>query len=192
MDANSQRLYDLGVADLTERFDAGLGLVRDPFLPERHSPHHSLWYATSLLDVGDSATAEVIVAKVLGMQELREGDPHFGNFRWHWEDEAVADLNAGQFVLEALIAMPLEKLSHELQDRVHEAMRLALEEASRLDVLTRTFTCSTYATGFWVGRLLATRRWFALEVSDCGSGRSGRGKSGRRTSSTARRTQRLI
>ena len=134
MDAHSQRLYDLAVRDLTSRFDAAPGLVRDPFLPERHSPHHSLWYATSLLNSDEIGAAEPIVSKVLAMQELREGDPHYGNFRWHFEDEAVADLNACQFVLEALVRMPLDKLSPDVRQRVFEAMRLAFVEAERLDV----------------------------------------------------------
>ena len=134
MDELSQRLYDLGRADLEVRYDTQLGLIRDPFRPDRHSPHHSLWYAQYLLDDGDLAGAERIVEAVLSKQELREGDPHFGNFSWHWEDDVVIDLNACQFVLEALTTISLDTLSAELRSRVHQAMRLALTEAERLDV----------------------------------------------------------
>jgi hypothetical protein len=134
MDANSRRLYELGAADLAERFDAALGLVRDPFLPERHSPHHSLWFATTLIEAGETVRAEEIVERVLEMQERREDDPHRGNWRWHYEDECVIDLNACQFVLEALIAMPLGKFSSVLRERVFESIRLAFREAERLDV----------------------------------------------------------
>ena len=134
MDANSQRLYDIGRADLEARFDPALDLVRDPFLSERHQPHASLWYANYLLESATWRAAERIIERVLSMQELREGDPHYGNFRWHWEDEAVVDLNACQFVLEALLRMPLDKLTADLRTRVHQAMRIALAEAERLDV----------------------------------------------------------
>jgi len=134
VDANSRRLHELGVADLASRFDPALNLVRDPFLPKRHSPHHSLWHATALLDSGYTALAEQIVEIVLQMQERREDDPHFGNFRWHWEDECIVDLNACQFVLEALVRMPLNKLSPALRERVFDAMWLAFVEAELLDV----------------------------------------------------------
>jgi hypothetical protein len=130
----SQRLYKIGLDDFASRFDPGLDLVRDPFLTERHQPHASLWYANCLLDAGDLPGAERIVERVLTMQELREHDPHHGNFRWHWEDETVADLNACQFVLEALLRMPLDKLGDDLRSRVFAAMRLAFAEAERLDV----------------------------------------------------------
>lgn len=124
----------LGRADLESRFDPTLDLVRDRFLRERRQPHPSLWYAGVLLEAGDVAAAERIIERVLTMQELRQGDPHHGNFRWHYEDEGVVDLNACQFVLEALLRMPLDRLGEGLRERVHAAMRLALAEAERLDV----------------------------------------------------------
>ncbi|MEO8458664.1 MAG: hypothetical protein ABI559_12745, partial [Chloroflexota bacterium] len=134
VDADSKELFDRGVADLTSRFDATVGLVRDPFLPERHSGHHSLWYAYALLASGDIALAEAIIERVLELQELREDDPHHGNFRWHAEDEAVVDLNACQFVLEALVRLPLDKLRDDLCECVLKAIRLAFVESARLDV----------------------------------------------------------
>jgi hypothetical protein len=130
----TDRLTALGRADLAARFDPALHLVRDPFLPGRHQPHASLWHAGVLLEDGDVAAAERIIERVLTMQELREGDPHRGNFRWHWEDEGVVDLNACQFALEALLGIPLERMSDGLRGRVQDAMRLALAEAERLDV----------------------------------------------------------
>jgi hypothetical protein len=133
MDATS-RLIELGRADLSARFDPALNVVRDPFRPDRHQPHASLWYAGVLLEDGDLVGAERIVGRVLEMQELREPDPHYGNFRWHWEDEGIVDLNACQFVMEALLRLPFEKLGEELRARVFEAVRLALTEAERLDV----------------------------------------------------------
>lgn len=130
----TEHLVELGRADLESRFDPTLGLVRDPFLLHRHQPHASLWFAGVLLEDGDVAGAERIVERVLEMQELREGDSHYGNFRWHWEDEGVVDLNACQFVTEALLRLPLGKLNEGLRAKVFQAMRLALAEAERLDV----------------------------------------------------------
>ena len=128
------RLRDLGRADLEARFDSALDLVRDPFQPQRHQPHPSLWLAGALLESGDTGRAERIIDRALALQELREDDPHYGNFRWHYEDEAVVDLNACQFVLEALLRLPFDSLAAGLRDRVFAAMRLALAEAARLDV----------------------------------------------------------
>ena len=47
----------------------------------------------------DIAEAAAIFRAVLNCQELRDNDPHRGNFRWELEDEVVEDLNAVQFVL---------------------------------------------------------------------------------------------
>lgn len=134
MDERSQHLYELGVADLASRFDSELNLVRNPFLPQYHSPHPSLWYAGSLLRTGDRRPAEQIIDAALALQQLDERDPHFGNFRWHYQDPGVFDLNACQFVLEAFLAMHLDVLSHEQRSRVCDAMKLAYAEAERLDV----------------------------------------------------------
>jgi hypothetical protein len=134
MDDRSRRLYDLGRADLDRRYNPQLALIQDPFRPDRHMPHHSLWYAQYLLDDTDIAGAERIIQAALSKQELRMDDPHFGNFCWHWEDEVVIDLNACQFVLEALTSISLERVSSAIQGQVDQAMRLALREADRLDV----------------------------------------------------------
>lgn len=129
-----QLLYEIGLNDLESRFSPDLNLVRDPFLPHRHQPHPSLWYANCLLNAGDTARAEAIIEAALALQELRVGDPHHGNFRWHQEDATVIDLNACQFVLEALSWTPIERLSFSLKERLRSAELLALAEAERLNV----------------------------------------------------------
>jgi hypothetical protein len=137
LDANSRELFDRGFRDLENRFDPKAGLVRNAFLPERHMPHPSIWYAHCLLMRGEVGLAEEIVSQALNLQEWRDGDPHRGNFRWFSEDEVGTDLNACQFVLEALVHMLLrvpDVLSGELRERTLEAMRLAFAEAERLDV----------------------------------------------------------
>ena len=85
----------------------------------------------------DLALAEQVLDVVLGCQERRAGDPHFGNFTWMLEDDHVEDLNAVEFNLEHLIPMMLrhgERVSAAMQARVLDAIRLGLEEIRRLDV----------------------------------------------------------
>jgi hypothetical protein len=135
-----KKLYERGRRDLESRFDPALTLVRSPFLPDKHMPHPSLWYAHCLLADGDDGSvslAHEIIERVLEMQELRDDDPHHGTFRWYWEDGGVSDLNAGQFVLEAFVRMLTHAGCHireATRVRIFEAMRLALVEAERLDV----------------------------------------------------------
>jgi hypothetical protein len=140
VDPRSRDLLDRAFRDLEKRFDSVLGLVRSPFLPEKHQPHPTIWYALCALlrkSEGDSALAEEIISRALDLQELREDDPHYGNFRWFHEDEAVTDLNACQFIVEALVHLLLragDRLSDQAKESVFGAIKLALCEAERLDV----------------------------------------------------------
>ncbi len=83
------------------------------------------------------AEATAIFRAVLACQEVREADPHRGNFRWELEDEVVEDLNAVQFVLFYCIPV-LCKASDALPPGLVAAMRravaLGLEEIERIDV----------------------------------------------------------
>ena len=85
----------------------------------------------------DIAEATAIFRAVLACQEVRDTDPHRGNFRWELEDEVVEDLNAVQFVLFYCIPV-LCKASDALPPDLVEAMRravaLGLEEIARIDV----------------------------------------------------------
>ena len=136
----SQELFDRGFGDLQGRFDPGVALVRSPFQPDRHQPHPSIWYAHCLLmrdGERDALLADEIIRAALALQECRETDPHYGNFRWFLEDEAVTDLNACQFVLEALVHLLIragDHLSRETNECIIESMKLAFGEAERLDV----------------------------------------------------------
>ena len=67
----------------------------------------------------------------------RPGDPHHGNFRWMFEDKAVEDLNAVQFVLKDLIPMMLahgDRLDAETREAVFACIRMGIDEILRLDV----------------------------------------------------------
>ena len=67
-----------------------------------HSTIPSAQLASELMASGaptDIAEATAIFRAVLACQEVRDTDPHRGNFRWELEDEVVEDLNAVQFVL---------------------------------------------------------------------------------------------
>jgi hypothetical protein len=141
LDVRSQELYAEGYRKLKEDFDADEAMVRiDIGLGQYHDPRGSLSYATCLLREGGSenlALAEQVIAKVLSMQETRQSNARFANFRWFFEDEGVTDLNAVEFVLEGLSHIVLrsrDRLSDGLRGRIREAMRLGLQEIERLDV----------------------------------------------------------
>jgi len=141
LDRRSQQLYADGYRELRQCFDADADMIRiDTGFGEYHDPRGSLAYATCLLREGGTenlALAEKVIDRVLSMQEARLGNAHFGNFRWYLEEEVVIDLNAVEFMLEALAQIVLrssDRLSPRLQERVREAMRLGLQEIERLDV----------------------------------------------------------
>lgn len=86
----------------------------------------------------DLELAEKVLDAILASQETSPDDPHRGNFYWMREDDTVTDLNAVEFVLEALIPMLLhhgERLPHPLRETLHERIKLGLAEIHRLDVL---------------------------------------------------------
>ena len=86
----------------------------------------------------DLALAEKVLEATLNCQELRQNDPHYGNFFWMAEDEVVFDLNAVEFVLEQLIPMMIQdrdRLPSDMQAKVLQRIRLGLDEIRRLDVL---------------------------------------------------------
>ncbi len=149
LDKRSQELYADGYREVRESFDTGEAMVRiDSGFGLRHDPRGSLAYATCLLREGGAdnvALAEKVIDRVLSMQETRPDNAHFGNFRWYLEDKVVADLNAVEFMLEALSQVVLgfgDRLSSPLRARVSDAMRLGLQEIERLDVhLSYTNIC---------------------------------------------------
>jgi len=106
-----------------------------------HESRQGAAFAAQLIGSGapqDLDLAEKVLNVVLGCQERREGDPHYGNFMWMLEDDVIFDLNAVEFNLEHLIPMMIrhrDRLSPEMQTRVLEAIKLGLDEIRRLDVL---------------------------------------------------------
>lgn len=105
-----------------------------------HATIPSAQLASELMASGapaDIAEATAIFRAVLSCQEVRDTQPHRGNFRWELEDEVVEDLNAVQFVLFYCIPV-LCKASHALPPDLVAAMRraiaLGLEEIARIDV----------------------------------------------------------
>lgn len=139
--ARQQALYDEGVARLEAAWDDGLGLVREQTAAGfGHSPRASLAYASVLLRRGrkaDLARASRIIAVVETMQERREQDAHYGNFRWYYEHETVHDLNAVEFVLDHLNAILREHaaiLPDAAKERIEEMIALGLDEIDRLNV----------------------------------------------------------
>ncbi len=83
------------------------------------------------------AEAAAIFRAVLACQEVRNTDPHRGNFRWEREDKVVEDLNAVQFVLFYCIPVlckASDALPADLVAAMRRAIALGLEEIARIDV----------------------------------------------------------
>jgi hypothetical protein len=83
------------------------------------------------------AEAAGVVAAVLATQERDPRHPYRGNFLWLADDAEVCDLNAVQFVLQALLPLLVQhgqRLPAALLERCRASVRLALEEEERLDV----------------------------------------------------------
>jgi hypothetical protein len=91
----------------------------------------------------DIVRAERVMDAVFESQERRTGAPHYGNFTWEREDEAVEDLNAVHFTVMPLIKVLLDKsglLPVNLKDKAFEGIRLGLEAIARIDVHLRYTT----------------------------------------------------
>ena len=105
-----------------------------------HESRGGASFARRLLANGhpdDIALAHKVLEATLACQEIREDDPHYGNFFWMAEDDVVGDLNAVEFCLENLIPMMMDSADHldpDLRDRVLEAIRLGLAEIARINV----------------------------------------------------------
>lgn len=141
IDERARRLYEEGARMLEEAWDDEAALVRH-VAPHGvfHDGRASLAYARVLLRRGgrdDVARAGRIIAAVAALQETREQDAHYGNFRWFAEDAGVTDLNAVEFVLDSLNALwrdGLAALSDGTRALVERMIALGLDEIDRLDV----------------------------------------------------------
>ncbi|WP_172294271.1 hypothetical protein [Pseudoruegeria sp. HB172150] len=118
-------------------------------------------------DPDDLALAATVLEAVLECQELRDGNPHRGNFKWMREDAFVADLNAGVFVLTALLPALLQypdRLPRSLDALLRERVRLAIDEVERLDVDIRYSNIALLdcyarsAGGAWLGDAALSER----------------------------------
>ncbi|MCC7208128.1 MAG: hypothetical protein IT323_12540 [Anaerolineae bacterium] len=105
-----------------------------------HSIIPAVRWAPALVENGtpeDLAQAERTIRALIACQETHPDDPHYGNFFWEREDEAVEDLNAVQFILFNFIPIMVQyqdRLSPSLQQDMLASIRLGLDEIRRLDV----------------------------------------------------------
>ncbi|MCY3667623.1 MAG: hypothetical protein OXH81_18310 [Gemmatimonadetes bacterium] len=105
-----------------------------------HATIPSAQLASELMASGapaDIAEASAIFRAVIACQEVRDTQPHRGNFRWELEDEVVEDLNAVQFVLFYCIpalCKASDALPPDLVAAMRSAVALGLEEIARIDV----------------------------------------------------------
>ena len=169
-DARAGQLYDEGARLLDEAWDDAAGLVaRAVGSATLHDGRGSLAYAAVLLRRGaphDVARAERIIAAVARMQETREDDAHYGNFRWFFENAAVDDLNAVEFALDGLnevARLGAGKLSPGSMQTVRAMIALGLREIDRLDVHPSytNIALSDVCNSVLGGELLADERWVA-------------------------------
>jgi hypothetical protein len=130
--------------ELPDSFDSELNM---PATETDHGRFHitrsAAALARRLVDNGtdlDLRRAQDIIEAVIDCQELRQSDPHHGNFPWMAEDGFVADLNAVEFILGQFVPMlcdhreRLERISSTLLSRLLDAIRAGLDEIVRLDV----------------------------------------------------------
>ena len=85
----------------------------------------------------DFALADKVTDALIDCQELRENDPHYGNYRWMREDSEVSDLNAVEFILDDLIPVMLDhgdQVPEPLRAKLLETIRLGLDEVRHIDV----------------------------------------------------------
>lgn len=87
---------------------------------------HSLEYAAALLSADEQLDrANAVISAVLDHQDLAEGSPTFGNFRWWHGEQRVRDRNAVCFMSPWLVHILLEygeKLSTETTRRLKAAL----------------------------------------------------------------------
>lgn len=147
-DEASRNLFDYGLRELERRFDAQAGLVRVDGNDSLHDLRDSLWYALCLLLAGNSPnSAGLIIRRVLGAQVADADDPHCGNFRWFYEDEAVFDLNAVEFAIERLVHILLR-----VADRLYRRHVINLWSGNPL--LRSIVSCLNFALPINQGRMV--------------------------------------
>ena len=136
----AKQLYNEGSAALAALWDEDAGMCRHDGHPDYHSPRATLGYAGVLLrepSVANVDRATVAIRTTLALQELREQDAHYGNFKWMLEDECVTDLNGVEFVLDGLNFLIREYaavIPPDLATEMREAIRVGLIAIDRLDV----------------------------------------------------------
>ncbi len=163
-DIRAEQLFEEGALALAALWDEDAAMVRLAEHPEYHDPRGTLAYAQALLRGGDAARAERAIAAVLAMQETREQDAHFGNFRWLLEEACVTDLNGVEFMLDGLIALLHEHaatLSVSLAGAMRGSIALGLAEIDRLDVHSSytNIALSDIANSVLGGELLGDARY---------------------------------
>src|SRR5581483_6855129 len=148
-------------------WDDAPAMMRYSERPDYHDPRGTLAYARLLLDEGAPGAVErarAALAAVLAMQERTPGHAREGNFRWTLEDEGVTDLNAVEFMLDALIPIARDHaaaLGDDLAEAAREAVALGLREIDRLDVhLSYTnIALSDIANSVLGGELIGDHRY---------------------------------
>ncbi|QLE02441.1 hypothetical protein HX109_13065 [Galbibacter sp. BG1] len=126
---------------IPENFDPSVNMLSTMVNGEKiHWAYANAQFVEKLLDNGtprDIELAKKIIPSLLSTQELRKKSPHYGGFRWELESSMVNDLNAVEFVLDALIPAMIRnenKLDKQTADTIKQAIRLGLKNIANIDV----------------------------------------------------------
>jgi hypothetical protein len=147
VNARTQRIAGIrerGLAAAQAGYDPQRRLVGQPAASapggRTYRPPASLPLSQALLERNDAQShrqAVEIIKAVLDTQELSPRHPHRGNWLWLASDPEVADLNAVQFVMRALLPILVKHrdlLPAVLLKRCREAVRLSLVKEERMAV----------------------------------------------------------
>lgn len=121
-------LFEASKAYAESVFDRDVNLCYTRMNWKTHMVRDSLLYALALLEGEEQEEIERalgITDAVLSTQNLDSASPHFGSYKWNWEDDHTGVLNAAEFIAPPLIHICVTyaaKVPGELRERVLESI----------------------------------------------------------------------
>ncbi|MFH1007814.1 MAG: hypothetical protein V1800_09970 [Candidatus Latescibacterota bacterium] len=127
----AQKLFEQSKSYAESVFDPVVGLCYTRMNWKTHMVRDSLLYALALLEGEDSAQIErarAMVEVVISTQNLDPESPHFGSYKWNWEDTHTGVMNAAEFIVPSLIHIYLaypSKVPEAFRERVLQSIEKA-------------------------------------------------------------------